>query len=369
MEPPTSPVTIVVPARNEELGIEACVRSLLDQTYSNYELAVVDDRSEDATPAILQSLAAESPRLRVMAAPPLPSGWVGKCWAMATAAEQVGSEWLLFTDAESTHKPGMLAAVIGFAELHHLDMLSLMMGQHLPSFWERAVMPAIFGIIAQQSPLPEELNDPHSPEARAAGGFILIRRAVLEAVGGYGAIRGEVLDDYAMARLVKGHGYRIMWADGRDWMQVRMYHSLGEIWEGFTKNVFFAANESLAKVLLGAVLFLGLAWGPFALTGLAVAWLVTGSGGFWPSLALSLGGLGILWQVVRGAGIAAALRVPLAYGVLHPLGVSVFVGIMFGSAFKVLSGRGVAWKGRRYGHDAVGSGRQEGEATEKDDHK
>ncbi len=346
--PPASSVTIIVPARDEERGIEACVRSLLDQTYANYELTVVDDRSEDATPAILQRLAGESSRLRVIAAPPLPVGWVGQTWAWRTAAVPATSEWLLFTDADTQHEPRTLAAVVAFAESHDLDMLSLITGQELVTFWERAIMPAIFALAMQAGGSLEEVNDPASPVAKANGQFILIRRAVLEAVGGHEAVRGEVLNDQAMARLIKGHGYRIILADGRDWVRTRMYHSLREIWGGFTKNVFFAAKQSLAKVLFGAIVLLSLSLGPFALTGLGIAWLVTGSGGFWPWLALSLGGLGILWQVVRGAGMAAALRVPIAYGVFHPLGVSVFVGIMLNSAFQVLSGRGVTWKGRAY---------------------
>ncbi len=346
--PPISSVTIIVPARNEERGIEACVRSLVDQSYANYDVVVVDDGSEDATPAILQRLAAESPRLRVMRAPSLPPGWVGQTWAWQTGAGQATGEWLLFTDADTEHEPGMLAAVIAFAESRGLDMLSLITAQTLGSWGERIVLPAIFIVSLQTGGSLEEANDPQSPVAMANGQFILIRRAVYETAGGFGMIRGEVLNDGALARLIKGHGYRIMLADGRHWVRTRMYHSLGEIWRGFSKNAFFAVKQSLARVLVGAALLLGLSLGPFVLAGLAVTWLVTGTGNFWAWLALLFGGLGIVWQMVRGVGMAYSMRISLGYGLLHPLGLIILAGILLNSAFLILSGRGVTWKGRGY---------------------
>jgi chlorobactene glucosyltransferase len=352
---PTSPVTVIVPARNEERDIEACVRSLLNQSYANYDVVVVDDRSEDATPVILRRLGAESPRLRVMQTPPLPPGWVGQTWAWETAAGQATAEWLLFTDADTQHQPGMLAAVIAFAETHGLDMLSLMMRHKLSSFWERALLPPMLAIFLQAGGSLEEVNDPSSPAAKAVGGFMLVRRTVYEALGGFGPIRGEVLNDTALAKLVKGRGYRFMLANGADWVQIRMYHSLGEVWTGFSKNVFFGAGQNVLRVLGGAVLLLGLALGPFVLMGVGIAWLAEGMGGTWPRLALVFGGLGILWLMARGIGVAWGTEVPWVYGLLHPLGVVVFVGILLNSAFLIVSGRGVKWRGRRY-HGAAGGG-------------
>ncbi len=347
---PTSSVTVIVPARNEERCIEGCVRSLLSQSYANYDVIVVDDESEDATPAIVQRLAAESPRLRVVQAPPRPPGWLGKSWALESGRERATSEWLLLTDADTQHHPGTLAAVIAFAESRHLDMLSLIPGQTLGSFSERAVMPAILSIISHAGGSPEETNDPHSPVAKAAGPFILIRRAVYEAVGGQWKIRGEVLVDRRLARLVKGSGYRIMLVNGRDWVQTRMYRSLREIWEGFSKNAFYfdVARATGARALGLATLLLGLSLGPFVLTGVAIAWRPTGLGAVWWWLAALTGVTGILGQVATGIGLAYWLRIPLAYGLLHPVGTLIFVAILLHSTFLILSGRGVTWKGRHY---------------------
>ncbi len=351
---PTSRVTIVVPARNEEQSIEKCVRSLLNQTYGNFNVIVVDDASEDATPLILIRLAAEFPRLRVIPAPPLPPGWSGKCWAVATGAAQAGGEWLLFTDADTEHEPGGLAAVVFLAESNHLDMLSLMPRHELASFWERAILPAIFAILLQAGGSFEEVNDARSSAAWAAGAFMLIRRAVYESVGGHETVRGEIVEDFALARLIKGQGYRLTLASGRDWVRTRLYRTFGEIWAGFSKSSFFGVGQSVARMSRGALLLLGLALGPFILTGLGIAWLAEGMGGYLPWLVLSVGGVGILWLMARGIGVACVMRIPWVYGLLHPLGVTIFVVILLNSAFLTLSGRGVKWKGRQYSGSAGG---------------
>src|SRR5512140_1372268 len=104
-------VTALVPARDEEQSIEACVRSLLAQG-DDVEVCVADDASTDRTPGIVRAIAAGTPRLRLLTVPPLPQGWIGKNHALAFAARQASSDWLLFTDADTTHAPGSLHAVL-----------------------------------------------------------------------------------------------------------------------------------------------------------------------------------------------------------------------------------------------------------------
>src|SRR5438128_401368 len=118
-------VSVVVPARNEELAIGDCVRSLLAQRYSNFEVLALDDRSTDRTPEILGEIAAADPRLRVLSGEPLPAGWVGKCWAAQQAARVADGDWLLFVDADTRHQPCALASAVAFAERNRADLLSL----------------------------------------------------------------------------------------------------------------------------------------------------------------------------------------------------------------------------------------------------
>jgi chlorobactene glucosyltransferase len=288
----------------------------------------------------------------VVQTPPRPLGWLGKAWALTTGVEGATGEWLLFTDADTQHHPGVLAAAMAFAESRRLDMLSLMPGPTLVSFSERALMPAFMTVASHAGGAPAETNDPHSPVAKASGKFILIRRAVHEAVGGQWPIRGDMWNDRRLAQLVKGRGYRIMLVDGRDWVQTRMYRSLREIWEGASKNAFFFdaqfdARASGARALGLAALLLGLSLGPFVLAGVAIAWRPTGLGTVWWWLAALIGGIGIFGQVARGVALAYWLRIPSAYGLLHPVGTLIFMAILLNSTFRILSGRHVTWKGRQ----------------------
>ena len=152
-----------------------------------------------------------------------------------------------------------------------------------------------------------------------------------------------------MAGRIKGSGYRIMLVNGRDWVQTRMYRSLREIWEGFSKNAFYfdVARATGARALGLAALLLGLSVGPFVLAGVAIAWTPTGLGAVWWWLAALTGVTGILGQLAVGVGLAWFLQIPPAYGLLHPVGTLIFVAILLNSTFRILSGRHVTWKGRQ----------------------
>ena len=346
-ETPSSRVTVLVPSRNEERNIEACVRSLLDQAYDNYSVLVIDD-SEDATPQILERLAKSDQRLKVIKPPPLPGGWVGKSWQLAVGAKESQGEWFLFTDADTIHEPGMLPTVIAYAESQQLDMLSLLPRPTLLSFWERAILPAVFAIIVMTRGSAQEVSDPESREARANGQFILIRREVYKAIGGHAAVRSELLEDQALAKLIKRHGYRIGLVAGWDVVQVRMYQSLGEIWEGFSKNAFLAVERSLTRIAVGAAVVFGLLVAPFVLFAAALGMLVSGDRSTWVWLLLTLSGLQSGHVLYNGKRATMLMRIPGRYAALFPFGALVFVGILLNSAFLIISRRGVTWKGRRY---------------------
>jgi chlorobactene glucosyltransferase len=345
-----------VPARNEERNIERCVRSLLSQPYASWELIVVDDGSTDATPAILSRLAAGSPRLRVMRAPPLPAGWVGKNAALTAGSAVASGDWLLFVDADTTHERGMLPAVIAFAEAHQVDMLSLLTHQEMHTFWERAVLPAIFTSIAQAGSLAE-VNDPRTTISWANGQFILIRRATYDALGGHAAIRSRVVEDFALAVLVKRRGYRLMLADGRAWVRTRMYESLRGIWDGFSKGLSSRQSRPL-RSLTGAARDIAAVAVPLGLLAVGARAVASGSPSTWGVLALAAGVLMLGWQLVVGVVLARQMRIPAAYGLLRPVGILTYAGIKLNAGYLLLTGRGVPWKGRRYNEPAGALQRQ-----------
>jgi len=240
-------VSIIVPARNEAANIERLLRSLAGQQRVE-EILVVDDQSEDRTLKILEAMQAEMPLLRVLHIDSLPEGWLGKTYAMTTAARKAAGDWLLFTDADTVHLPGSLQAMLELAEREGADLLSLSPGQITPTWWEKAVIPLIYVNLARLYRF-EEVSDPGSAVAAANGQYLLIRREVYARVGGHQAIRNEILEDVALAKRVKAAGGKLLFLPGAAWVQTRMYHTFREMWRGWTKNLFLLYGESLPKIL------------------------------------------------------------------------------------------------------------------------
>ena len=240
-------VSIIVPARNEEANIERVLRSLAVQQGVR-EILVVDDQSEDRTAEILEALKAEMPLLRVLHIDSLPEGWLGKTYAVSVAAREASGDWLLFTDADTEHLPGSLAAMLERTEKEGADLLSLSPGQITPTWWEKAVIPLVYVSLASLYRF-EDVSNPRSPAAAANGQYLLIRRAVYERVGGHEAIRNEVLEDVELAKRVKTAGGKLLFLPGAAWVQTRMYSSFREMWAGWSKNLYLLYGRSLARIL------------------------------------------------------------------------------------------------------------------------
>ena len=240
-------VSIIVPARNEEANIERVLRSLAVQERVR-EILVVDDKSEDRTAEILEAMKAEMPLLRVLRIDSLPEGWLGKTYAVSVAAREAAGDWLLFTDADTEHLPGSLSALLERAEREEADLLSLSPGQITPTWWEKAVIPLVYVSLARLYRF-EDVSNPRSPAAAANGQYLLIRRAVYERVGGHEAIRNEVLEDVELAKQVKAAGGKVLFLPGAAWVRTRMYGRFGEMWAGWSKNLYLLYGRSLARIL------------------------------------------------------------------------------------------------------------------------
>ncbi len=344
-------LSIVVPARNEERSIERCVRSLLAQQLSDFELIVVDDRSTDATPAILARLTFEFPELRVLAGAELPAGWVGKPWALHQGARVARGEWLLFTDADSYHEPWASRSTLAYALDRGYDALTLVTGQDMETLAERAILPSILGAIVLASGSPEKLNDPLDPDhALANGQYILVSRRALEALGGHAALRGELAEDVAFARKLKRDGrFHLALVGGQRLCRVRMYHSASEIWEGFTKNVYYGAEGRLDRLAGGVAFLSALSIVPAALALRALA------GRRWLAAAESLATLAAISATSGWAMGEVGMERRL--GIYAPVGFAFFAAVMANSTWRVLSGQGVEWRGRTYGAAATNGAR------------
>ncbi|HXF83764.1 MAG TPA: glycosyltransferase [Anaerolineales bacterium] len=348
--PPQAPlISICIPARNEERNIRACVESVLAQDYPNFEVIVVDDRSTDATPLILADLASRDSRLHPISGSELPPGWAGKPHALYQASAVARGEWLCFVDADTRLAPRALSSCYAKAIETNADLFTIMTFQVMGSFWEKVVMPLVMTALSVGFS-PRRVNDPNRKDAIANGQFILIKRSVYDAVGGHERIKDQIVEDKALAEQVKWNGYHLIVADGMKIARTRMYTSLPEIWEGWTKNIYLGLRDQkhlLLLGLLGAILALLAALVLPAWIPLGIWWYL--KSGEWPALMVIVESL-IAWGalIYVRSKVASIMEISPLYALTTPLGAGLFAAMMFVSAWKVVSGKGVTWKGRVY---------------------
>jgi chlorobactene glucosyltransferase len=217
-------ISVCVPARNEERVIRRCVEAILSQNYPNFETLVVDDHSTDATAAILGELAHDHPNLIVIPGTALPLGWAGKPFAIYQAATKSRGEWLCFVDADTFLAPEALTSCYVKALDMGADLFTIMTHQILDTFWEKVLMPLVMTALSVGFS-PRRVNDPNYRDAVANGQFILINRNVYQIIGSHERIKDQIVEDKAIAELVKWSGFRLVIADGRKLARTRMYTS------------------------------------------------------------------------------------------------------------------------------------------------
>jgi hopene-associated glycosyltransferase HpnB len=251
-------VVAVVPARNEAESIACCVESLLAQAYpGEFQIIVVDDQSEDGTSALVLSAAQShggAGRVTVLPAADLQAGWTGKLWALQQGverAEPISMEYFWFTDADIEHAPDTLRRLVARAERERLDLVSLMVLLQARTFPERLLIPPFLYFFLMLYP-PKWTADVKSKTAGAAGGCLLLRKKALERIGGIAAIRGEVIDDCALARAVKHSGGKIWMGLTRKSVSVRAYATWVEICDLIARTAFTQLGYSLL-LLLGTI--------------------------------------------------------------------------------------------------------------------
>ena len=344
-------ISVLIPARNEAANIGGCLDSLLQQDYPNCEILVLDDESEDGTGALVRDLARRDPRgrLRLLAGGPLPQGWLGKCHACAQLAAAATGDYLLFTDADTTHGARSLANALAVAEQWHVGLVSVLPRQRALTPPEQLLLPLLpFNILAL---LPVGLvrRRPEPSLSAGIGQFLFFRRGAYVATGGHAAVRDRVLDDVELARGVKAAGYRMALVGGGTSVRCRMYDSYGAIWRGFSKNLFdFYGRSPLATVvavLAQAALYIAppllallalalrLPWPLFIIPAVTYVLAV----GIRLLLAGRVGDQGT--DLRRVAGWLAALG--------HPIGIALQCAITLNSMRWGLTGT-MQWKGRTY---------------------
>jgi len=342
-------VSVCIPARNEETNIRRCVEAALRQDYPDFEVIVLDDRSTDSTLTLLKEIASRDSRLLPISGSDLPEGWAGKPHALYQASALAKGEWLCFVDADTFLAPNALSAVYAKAVETQADLFTVMTKQILGSFWERTVMPLVMTALSVGFS-PRKVNDPSRRDAVANGQFIFIKRSIYDLVGGHEKIKDQIVEDKALSENVKWNGHRLVVANGMQLISTRMYTSLETMWEGWTKNIYLGLRDHPSMLLLGAfgatlALLAALFLPVWPLLG--VTWYLREGG--WMALLVVIEAL-FVWGylIFIRARVAQEMEIPRWYAFTTPLGAGVFAAMMLTSAWKVISGQGVTWRGRKY---------------------
>jgi chlorobactene glucosyltransferase len=339
-------VSVLVPARNEEHRIlEDCIRSILAQDYGSFEVIAVNDRSTDATGAILETLAKSDDRLRVIEGEEPPAGWLGKPYAMQQAFNHARGEWILATDADMIFDKAALRTAVDSTLERQGDALTLIPHFEANSFWERVMIPTWAWVLLMFTVF-YRVSNPKTQGAVGIGGFFLMRRTVLERVGVYEGLKDEVMEDVRLAEMIKRSGARLFTGYAPNLLSTRMYRNFGEMWECSTKNWFSGTKFSLPFALLCVVSMYSISVVPVVIALASAIGIMAGARAeLW--LLFIPSALSWLLQVLVLAMVSIRSEVSPAYALTAPLGLSSLYAMLFDSSIRITTGKGVTWKGRR----------------------
>lgn len=330
-----SDVSVCIPARDEEDTLEAVVRAALDS--DPMEVVVCDDNSTDATPKILRTLQTRDPRLRILNAPPLPAGWVGKVRACHLLSQAARGSTLVFVDADTQVRPGGLQRMVHLLTSHSASVVTAVPRQVVGSWMERLVVPLLHVTYVSWLPLALVWASNNSWFVAANGQIVAVHRDALADIGGFEAIKDQLVDDMALCKRAKDHGHRVVFADGHHMADCRMYSSASEVWQGFSKNIFEGIGESVLALVAISSLYILAFVAPYGVA-IASVWV--------PELRVFAA---TILGVTLACRIALAIRHrhPVSSVVTHPIGALVLIAIAFNSMRWSRNGT-IQWAGRTY---------------------
>ena len=325
-------VSVLIPARNEEANLPACLTAVLQQGETVGEILLYNDHSSDATEAVISDFAQRDARIRAVEPQPLPGGWCGKNFACAQLAQAARGRWLLFLDADTRLIARAVERMVTEAEARELTLLSCWPGFELVGFWEKVLMPLLNTVVFSLFPGMLSLTRPDPSLGLAHGACLLFERATYHKLGGHAAVKDQIFEDTRLAQLWRARGERSLCLDGQEIVRVRMYDSFSGIWLGFQKNFYPAfkrASGFWGFLLLHATVYLA----PFYLA------LFTQRLVFVVAASLIL---------LLRLSLALRFKQPAWSTLLHPLTEMLLIVLGLTSWWRCKSGRGVTWKGRAY---------------------
>ncbi len=342
---PAPLISVLVPARDEEANIGACLESLQQQDYPNFEVLVLDDNSVDGTAGIVNRIAAGDNRIKLITGAPLPDDWTGKPFACYQLAQRASGDWLLFVDADTIHAPNMLRSVLDTALKSKISLLSGFPRQLAASLPQMIAVPMIYFIIMGWAPLWLIHRLKSTRPSVAIGQFLLFSRDEYWRIGGHKVVKSRILEDIWMGIEVSRRGGRHVAVDLSPVVSCNMYPTVGGMWSGLVRCVY--SVTAISPIML--LVLIPLAWlfyiGPFY-------WLWNGF--FMYDAPLLWRGL-VVFQVVLVIFmrwlVDNRFKEPSVSAWLHLLGIGYIFVVVVYSFLRWLVGASVSWKERVYGEE------------------
>ena len=334
-------VSVMIPARNEEANIGACIEGFLAQKYDNFEILVLDDQSTDRTEAIIEKFSEQYPEVEAIHGKPLPVGWLGKNWACHQLSQHADGEILIFTDADNCPAPNAIVNTVAYMQKLKLGLLSAFPEKVTVTLAEKLVVPVVDMFVYAGLPLWLTYFSRFPSLAAASGLWIAFTHEAYQQIGGHQAVSNQIVEDVELSRLAKKSGIRILTLAGTRVVSCRMYHSFREVWSGFSKNLFgLVRYKTIPFFMLMLALF------TMCVLPYITVW-------FAPFSKLSL--VAILMNVAMRTVLALKYKHPFFTSVfLHPLSILVTLLIGINSFYQVKRGR-LQWKGRQIDMQVNGS--------------
>jgi chlorobactene glucosyltransferase len=344
---PAPLISVLVPARDEEDNIRACVESLQKQDYPNFEILVLDDNSTDATADIVMELAAKDKRIRLLRGRTLPEDWAGKPFACYQLAQEAKGSWLLFVDADTIHEPQMLRSVLALALEEKTSLLSGFPRQLGNSQPEKVVIPVMYFILLCWIPLWWLHNTKKPKPSMAIGQFFLFPRDEYWRIGGHKAVQGRIVEDVWMGIEVSKRGGRHVAVDLSPVVACNMYRDIKGMWHGLGKSIY-----SVAAMVPIALVALALAAYFFYVAPFYWFWrgfFVTPEPFLWRGIII----IQLVVMLFMRWLVDNRFREPPVSIWLHPVGVVFYLLNAIYSGVRWLVGAGVTWKERFYSKEST----------------
>ncbi len=331
-------ISILIPARNEESNIKACLDSILQEQAYPIEVCVLDDRSDDRTGEIVKEIAEGDQRVRLIHGVELEEGWMGKSYACHQLAQQANGEWLLFLDADLRLKRGTLGKAIATAMYQRKGLITGFPFQEVNTWLEKLVVPMMMFTIACHLPIRFVQHTKDPKFVAAHGAFLFIHKNTYQKIGGHAAFKKDLVDDMSMGRAVKKAGDPVMLADVHNDLTMRMYDRASQVWKGYKKNLYPGMGYN-PWLFAGVLTFYTCA---YLLPLLTLIGSILIPSWFWPSLiAYSLGviiKLVIDWK--NGQPLYLAFFLPFSILFVNLIGIDSWRASQFQQGYE--------WKGRTY---------------------